>query len=152
MVFKKISISETDAYGKGIYAAEPISKGEKILMFDGPIISFEEAIAKGRENHVLPVGLNQYVDIEEPESLVNHSCNPSAGLIRNNTLVAIKDITLGDHITFDYSTVTIDDWTMDCHCGSKNCRKKISNFRDLPQTVQDKYKKITPQWVLDNST
>jgi uncharacterized protein len=40
---------------------------------------------------------------------------------------AIRDIKKGEEITYDYATSeTLNNWKMECKCGSKNCRKIIS--------------------------
>jgi len=45
-----------------------------------------------------------------------------------------------------------DDWELDCICESKNCRKKISDFKHLPKAIQQKYIKlgIVPKYILEN--
>lgn len=148
MVYVEIAEKASPVGGKGIFVSEPVVKGQKILKFDGPIISWDYAVKRGRENHVVSVGVDRYVDIYEPESLVNHSCDPTTGFSDESTLIALRDLKVGDEITFDYSLVTIDGWTMDCKCGSPNCRNTISNYADLPRAVKEKYKNVTPPWVL----
>lgn len=147
MICVAITTKSSPIAGKGIFVDEPVKKGEKILKFDGPIISWDEAVAKGRENHVVPVGVDKYVDIYEPESLVNHSCDPSTGFSDSATLIALHDLDKGDEITFDYSLVTADGWTMDCMCGAKNCRGKVGDYKDLPEEVKARYKDVTPEWI-----
>lgn len=147
MIYVAITTKSSLIAGKGIFVDEQVKKGQKILKFDGPIISWDEAIAKGRENHVVPVGEDTYVDIYEPESLVNHSCDPSTGFSDPTTLIALRDLDKGDEITFDYSLVTADGWTMECHCGAKNCRGTVSDYKDLPEEVKTRYKDVTPKWI-----
>lgn len=65
--------------------------------------------------------------------------------------MAIHDITSEEEITFDYSTsIDQDSWTMNCRCGSKNCRGVIGEFRLLPNEIQTKYIRlgIVPEYVL----
>ncbi len=91
------------------------------------------------------------------DDFVNHSCNPNAGLKIENrkaTLVSIKNIKTGQEITWDYSTtMDEDDWEIDCTCGSKNCRKRITDFKYLPKEVRRKYVRIgvVPQYILEKS-
>lgn len=148
MFYKKIAIQNVGHIGRGIFAHERICKNEKVVTFEGQILTDTEAHALGHENYVVPVGVDSYIDVAEPESLINHSCDPSTGFSDDKTLIALRDLEVGDQITFDYSTVTVDDWSMKCQCGSKNCRKRISNFQDLPKDLQISYQTITPKWVL----
>jgi uncharacterized protein len=147
MLYVKVTTRSSSIEGQGVFLNEPVKKGQKILKFTGPIVSWDEAVAKGRENHVVPVGVDKYVDIDEPESFVNHSCDPSTGFSDNTTLMALRDLKKGDEVTFDYSLVTADGWTMECHCGSKNCRHKIGDYKDLPEEVKERYKDVTPEWI-----
>ena len=147
MIYAAITTQQSPIAGEGIFVDEPVKKGQRILTFEGSIISWDEALAKGRENHVVPVGMDTYMDIYEPESLVNHSCDPSAGFSDAATLIALRDLKKGDEITFDYSLVTADGWTMECHCGAENCRGTVSDYRDLPEELKARYKDATPEWI-----
>lgn len=148
MIYIAVTVRDSHVGGKGLFIDEPVKKGEKILTFDGPIITWDEAVKRRRENHVVPIDVDKYVDISERESLVNHSCDPSAGFSGSDTLIALRDLEQGDEITFDYSLVTADGWTMDCKCGSEKCRGKVSDYADLPEDVKKKYKDITPPWIV----
>ncbi len=151
MIFKNISIKDTDLKGRGIFTNERIHKGEKVLNFEGPFLTDAQARELRLQDHVVPVGVDQYINAGEPEFLINHSCEPNTGFSTDTTLIALQDIEPDEELTFDYSTVTTDDWTMNCNCGAKNCRGKIGNFKDLPFALQEKYKDITPRWVLESS-
>ncbi len=126
---------------KGLFTSQTIYQGEEILKCTGKEFSLEEAIAKGElESNVLQVAEKGYIDFEEPGVLVNHSCNPNAGITKSLMLIAIRDISTGEEITFDYSTTMDEDyWTMKCSCGEKTCRKRVKDFKYLPKELQKKY-------------
>lgn len=66
---------------------------------------------------------------------------------------ANKNFKAGEEITWDYSTTMDEDkWEMDCVCQSKNCRKRIKDFKYLPKEIQQKYIKlgIVPDYILEN--
>ncbi len=129
------------SFGRGVFAAENITKGEVILTFSGRIITLDEALAKGEKSgNPLQIDTTTYVDIEEPGVIVNHHCNPNAGIINTYTLVALIDICKGEEIFFDYSTTMSDNsWTMDCGCSATNCRKIVKDFHYLPSSIKQKY-------------
>jgi SET domain-containing protein len=139
-IFQKISIDEC-SFGKGVFASENINKGEAILRFMGKVITLDEALAKGeKEANPLQIDTTKYIDIGEPGVLVNHSCNPNAGIFKTNVLVALIDIYKGEEIFYDYSTTMSENlWTMECKCLSINCRKIIKDFHYLPANVKKKY-------------
>lgn len=124
-----------------IIAKRPISKGERIFSFAGPIIDFLETKRRG-EQECMPVqtGDNLYIDTEAPWKYINHSCEPNAGIRNNSDLIALEDIPLHAEIRFDYST-TMDEnsFTMECKCGKPSCRKVVTDFRLLPRDIQERY-------------
>lgn len=149
--FPKYQIKETGKYGKGVYAKEFIPRGTIIRVFSGDILTFDECIKRikdGAEDQAdsLQIGLELDMDLDEVSRTFNHSCMPNAGLRKISELVAIEDIQVGDQITYDYSAtvgpnVTSKVWSMNCECGTKECRKKISNVLTIPTKQLRKYKK-----------
>tara|TARA_B100000315_G_C14392500_1_gene502683 strand:- start:213 stop:722 length:510 start_codon:yes stop_codon:yes gene_type:complete len=137
--------------GKGLFSKKDIKRGEKILKFSGPIVNGKEALRRdlkkyGRElGNALQVGKNRYIYLQDPGRIVNHSCNPNAGIKDDVFLVAIKNITKGKQIIWDYATSMDEDypgnhaWTMKCKCRSKFCRKIVKDFKYLPKRLQQKY-------------
>jgi len=138
-------IKESGSLGRGLFATQLIKKGGQILEFTGPFISLEEAWQKAPDKLSCPlqIGPTQYIDIQEPGVLANHSCSPNAGVQNDRFLVAIQDIQPGQEIFYDYSTtmetMDEDNWTLECRCGGPNCRHTISDFRCLPPEVQESY-------------
>jgi hypothetical protein len=135
-------IKESGILGRGLFATNLIKKGDQILEFTGPIISFEEVLQKPTDKLGCPlqIGSIEYIDIQEPGVLANHSCSPNAGVKNDCYLVAIEDILPGQEIFYDYSTTMDgDNWILECKCGSPNCRHIIGDFRYLPIEVQKKY-------------
>src|SRR3989344_2846190 len=126
---------------KGLFASETIFSQEEILQCTGKEISLQEAIVKDEfESNPLQIDEDFYIDLEEPGVLVNHSCNPNAGITKSLMLIAIRDISTGEEITFDYSTTMDEDyWTMKCSCGEKTCRKRVKDFKYVPKELQEKY-------------
>lgn len=121
-------------YGKGVFAARKFLPSEEILKFQGPEIDLSTVLRKGdHAGNPLQIGFDRYLDLEPPGNLVNHSCEPNAGISHNSTLIAIREIGKGEEIFYDYSTTMGDGgWTMVCECGSESCRKIITDFRLLP--------------------
>lgn len=141
--YSKIYVDKCN-FGRGGFAAKNIGKGEIILTFIGKVITLDEALAKEeKEANPLQISPKKYIDLEEPGVFINHSCNPNAGIINTNILVALIDICQGEEIFFDYSTTMSENsWTMECGCLSSNCRKIIKDFHYLPSNVKEKYLKL----------
>lgn len=148
----KLGVRETQKYGKGVFAKKDIKKGETLAIFGGYVFS-------ASEEEKLPGNLGDY-SLQISESLVigpayeneisdsesfNHSCNPNAGFRGQISLVAIKNIKKSEQIVFDYAMVLSKSkeakfYKMKCFCGSKNCRKYVTdNDWKIPE-LQKKYK------------
>jgi len=146
---ESVYVKESPGKGRGVYAAGDIRKNEVILEFNGPYVKIESLAGIPREvqDHLFNIGLGEYLIVREPGVYTNHSCDPNAGIVRDVLLVAMRDIERDEEITFDYSMITADGWTMECRCGSPSCRKIIGNYKDLPDELKTKYDKYTPDWI-----
>jgi hypothetical protein len=126
--------------GRGLFAAERIAAGAEILRFEGPELTLREVRAKGdAAANTLQIGVNRYLDLAEPGRLVNHSCDPNAGIRDAVRLIALQNIEPGEEIRFDYSTTISDGWTMPCLCASRRCRGLVTAFQLLPAELQQRY-------------
>jgi SET domain-containing protein len=119
------------------------------------------------EDHYVQIGANLYMGHSRKEDdYINHSCDPNCKLVKHNPgtfrLVALRAITEGDEITWDYSTYIneatrarcLKGLTINCNCGALNCRKRVGDFRSLPQETLIAYKKagMFPDFILKNIT
>jgi hypothetical protein len=136
----KLDVRET-AYGRGVFAGERIPAGALIMGFSGPFLRYAQTSAA---TSALQIGPDLYLGGSGGvDDLFNHSCDPNAGVRIEGTsaeLRAVRDISPGEEIAFDYST-TLDegDFTMECRCGSPSCRGTVGDGRDLPQAVWRRY-------------
>lgn len=49
----------------------------------------------------IKIGINKHIE-DVWGQYINHSCNPSV-IVKNDTLISVKEIRNGDFITFDYN-------------------------------------------------
>lgn len=147
MFFVAVAVRESPGRGDGVFAEETIQLGQSIFRMDGPYVTWDEAVALGRENHVMPISPTRYANMSL-ENTLNHSCDPNIGYADALTGIALRDVRVGEELTWDYSMLTVDGWSMHCACGTAACRGTISNFVDLPSAIQERYRSVTPQWVL----
>lgn len=145
--------------GKSVYSRCSFGRGEFIIEFRGNRYSKEEYKKKlnPKNNHYLQIGDDLYLGpTRTADNYINHSCSPNSGIrIADGKalLYAIRPIKRGEEITFDYSTSMDEDyWEMDCRCGSRNCRKRIRDFKYLPDGLKRKYIRIgiVPEFILKN--
>src|SRR5258708_37756780 len=84
--------------GRGLFAGESIAAGTEILRLGGPILTLNEVRAKGplQAANALQIGVDLYIDLDAPGRFVNHSCAPNAAVIRDTTLLALRDISAAE--------------------------------------------------------
>ncbi|RHY64743.1 hypothetical protein DYB38_006010 [Aphanomyces astaci] len=123
-----------------------ILKGEIVLMFSGKIVhkdtllergamtprDFEMSLQVQRDLWQIPAW-KETGDKIETSDYINHSCDPSCGMLDSVTVVAIRDLHPGEEITIDYCMVNdgtnsdpSDNFT--CMCGSVNCRTTVTTL------------------------
>lgn len=125
--------------GQGLRARNLIRSGEVCGYLSGQLIRFEESTTEVGSNSV-QIGPDLYVMPSFPLLYANHSCEPNAGLCNDLSLIAIKDITLGEELLIDYSTTMYErHYTMQCICGASSCRSVIRDFDLLPVDLQLSY-------------
>ncbi len=81
----------------------------------------------------------------EETNFFNHSCSPNAGINGQIFLVAMRDISIGEEVNFDYAmclhkAVGVDEYNFKCGCGSTSCRKNITENDWKSPQLQEKYK------------
>ena len=143
----KIAIRETDSRGKGMFAMEPIKTGEAILVFGGEYVNAEEAKEAERRGKLVMQWDDDLFSVEDrgadPTYFINHSCDPNTWMEDAFTIVAKRDVEVGEELTIDYALWEADEnyvsrW--ECKCGSSMCRKRVTgNDWRLPE-LQERYK------------
>ena len=135
-------------HGEGVFTIEPIVSGERIIQFQGPLLDISlvsnENIITPEDDRYIQIGRNLLMGPSgNLDDYINHSCDPNCGVKKLDGewwLVAIKDISIGEEIVWDYSTTMFNDnWEMVCQCGAAICRKIIKEYVYLPQPIKDIY-------------
>ncbi len=145
----KARIKRTKKFGRGIFAAEAIRKGEEIASFDGAFYDDDfEPWTDDLRNHTIQCGPALWRDSAGFARLLNHSCDPNCGIKGKFKVVAMRNIAKGEHITWDYEmTERSEWWKMRCACGSPLCRKRIGDYRKMPRAIRKKYKGYISTWL-----
>lgn len=129
---------------KGVYAKQPIRSGERLVVWGGEIVPWEAL-------DDLPPEIRRYtVQVEEelylvssregPADWINHACNPNAGLQGQITLVAMRNISAGKEICYDYAMSDGSPYDeFECGCGAANCRHWITGNDWLNPDLQQRY-------------
>ena len=139
--------------GLGIVALKPFREHAVICEIKGRTVSaatvwrYWDSEARLAEN-CFRYSAERYLNPEgEIGQYANHSCDPNAGIIKQDRrlwLKAITDIAPGDEVTHDYSTLLgVDDvWKMRCNCGAARCRRWVRHIGTLPAAVARRYRAL----------
>ena len=110
--------------GKGLFAEKLLKKDSIIFHFDGKIDDDIHTNSKS-----LQIDDNKFLESTVKfDDFLNHSCNPNCYIEwQNLNLVALRDIQIGEEISFNYNTSEYDlinmvqNCSFKCRCNSKNC-------------------------------
>ncbi|HLA43084.1 MAG TPA: SET domain-containing protein-lysine N-methyltransferase, partial [Aggregatilineales bacterium] len=102
--------------------------------------------------HTLQLGWDLHLEPDSPIRLMNHSCEPAAGVKTNARnlpdFYAFRDIKKGEEITFDYAMTEYAhypredaslEFSLECRCGAPSCRGKLGYYSELSDEIKTKY-------------
>ena len=134
------------AAGRGSIAVESIDAGEVIAAFGGRCVTRDEFDLLPTGQQVRSIQIEERLFLAgpvepEPADFINHSCEPNCGMSGNNVLVALRDIEVGDALSYDYATSDGCDYDeFECACGSVNCRGKVTGYDWMLPELQIRYR------------
>lgn len=134
----KVTLGKSAIHGRGLFAAERIEPGRRIIEYKGERISVKDEERTSKHDHRLTYlfTLNDkyYVDgsLNGNEArFANHSCRGNAyvDIIQSKIwLIAGRNIREGEEITYDYALNA--GVLIPCKCGSKKCRGYMNDPED----------------------
>ena len=148
MVKIRVRVGPSRIAGQGLFAAQEIKQGTKILRYIGEKIPCEDSERRLAAGNVYIFGLNERyaIDGSTPKNtarFINHSCDPNCQTEQfGNTIwiVAIRDIASGEELTYNYGYEIDDAPAEPCHCGAQHCCGYI-----LGPQYWDRLKQTAPQ-------
>jgi SET domain-containing protein len=153
----KATVRESPIQGRGLFAIEPISKGEVVCVKGGHI--FNKQMLRQVQDRLGPAEIQVAEDLfigplnedEREGSMIfsNHSCNPNLGVNGQIVFVAMRNIQAGEELTHDWAMTDDDDYEMSCNCGSKNCRKIVTGKDWQRKDLQQKYRGFVSSYLVE---
>lgn len=144
LVPEHLDIKKSGNKGMGIFAKKPINAGEIILSLAQNI-----SLLSNVESSISSIQIDDdvYIEPKLPQiwQFCNHDCEPNAMLNTEKfQMIAIKNITQGEEITYHYCTTEFDllskNEHFQCFCGSKYCIGTVSGFKHITQELKIKLK------------
>lgn len=138
---RRLQVRKSGVHGKGVFALQPIAKGEQIIEYVGEVISWPEAVRRhphdpSQPDHTFYFHLDDERVIDgrvggNSSRWINHSCDPNVEADDASGrvfLLALHDIHPGEELFFDYGLVIDERHTpalkkrFACRCGAAQCR------------------------------
>jgi len=138
-----LSLQESQIEGTGYTTTSPVKKDEILIVQSGQCIHISEIDSQSKApewytGFQIETSVYYYPHTIEEKPLlegifrINHACEPNAGFSGQITLVAMRDIAVGEEITYDYAMTDIETaleapWTPEqCLCKKESCRSLIT--------------------------
>ena len=152
----KTVVKPSPIQGRGLFAQQPIPKGEIVCVKGGHIFNRDKLreLSQALGPAEIQIGEDLFigpVTAEEREGSMifsNHSCDPNIGVKGQIVFVALRDIAAGEELTHDWATTDDDTYEMTCRCGAQNCRKIITGRDWARRDLQEKYRGYM-SWYLE---
>jgi hypothetical protein len=147
-----LKVVSSKIHGYGVVATRSFQPGEIVCYGDGVLYDddaeFDDTYALVLPGEDSGHGDTLFWDLVCQTRWFNHSCDPNTDVMskwdhETGTMcawwVAIRDIPVGEEITYDYAFVA--DVAEPCHCGAASCRGVIvdddpSNLAQLSESLR----------------
>ena len=122
-------IRASGIHGRGAFARQPIASGTRVIEYVGERISKAESLRRRQGGNHFVFIVTDTVDIDgavesNPARFINHSCSPNCEARMEDEriwIIAIRDISAGEEIAFNYGYDLQDYEEHPCMCGSREC-------------------------------
>ncbi len=138
--FKLVKVKRGMA-GLGLFAQEPIKKGEMIIEYVGNILTQEEADEKSSNQYLFEISKNKTIDGYPRWNLaryINHACreavNAESDVKKGRVFIlATKGIKEGDEILYDYGEEFALEHILPygCNCKAKKHEYKMKSASEM---------------------
>jgi SET domain-containing protein len=125
----RVRVGPSRIAGQGLFAAQDIKKGTRILPYIGEKIPKDESTRRLAYGNSYIFELNERYDIDgktlaNTARYINHSCAPNCDIIhttRTIWIVALRDINAGEELSYNYGYDIKNYLAHPCHCGASTC-------------------------------
>lgn len=115
--------------GQGLFAAQDIKKGTRIIPYIGEKISAHESLRRREAGNAYIFHLNYRYAIDgntldNTARYINHACEPNCTVEKTNDtlwIVAIRDILAAEELSFNYGYEIKNSKDNPCTCGAVQC-------------------------------
>ena len=137
--------SNSDINNIGTFVIEQLSQDSLVFIKGGHILTRDQMYSLNKIDSYWPIDDNYVLAAKNKEEFslvklyINHSCSPNCGIRGDIVGVAMRNISVGEEITFDYAFLDNEDNRFKCTCGSPNCRHIVTGFDWQIKELQKTY-------------
>jgi uncharacterized protein len=144
----KTRVRPSPIHGHGLFAVRPIRRGEVVAVKGGHILdrrALERSPARAAVSYI-QIDDQRYIGAATPREVganklfINHSCEPNVGLRGEITFVALRDVTAGEELTYDWAMEEHRRDRMRCTCRAASCRKILTGRDWMIPALQRRYR------------
>jgi uncharacterized protein len=154
----KTEVRESAIHGRGLFATAKIDRDEIVAVKGGHIVdrkTLREQITPCLGPVEIQIDDDLFIapvtDEERELSMLysNHSCDANIGARGEITFVAMREIRAGEELTHDWAMTDDDDYSVECKCGSSNCRKVLTGKDWQRPDLQKRYMGYFSRYLAD---
>jgi len=138
---RRIQVRRSGVHGKGVFALQPIARGEPIIEYKGEVIDWPEALRRHPHDPKDPdhtfyfhIDDGNVIDAKHGGNAarwINHACTPNceADEVDGRVFIkALRAIKPGEELFYDYGLIIDERYTpalkkkFACRCGTRKCR------------------------------
>jgi uncharacterized protein len=153
----KVLKKRSAVHGRGLFARRAIRKGEVVVVKGGHV--YDWATHRTMETRFGPVDVQiddglfigpvRAAEVEASMMHLNHSCDPNLEIRGQIAFVARRAIRPGEELAFDYAMTDDEECEMECACGARGCRKRITGKDWKRRDLQRRYGKGFSWYLLE---
>lgn len=121
--YPKLEVRTSKIHRKGVFAALPIPKGERLIEYTGRRLTSAQT-DRSRSDYIFMLTKKIYIDGKNTARYINHSCEPNceAEIDRGHIWIkSFRDIKKGEELVYNYSYDLEESKDFPCACGTKRC-------------------------------
>jgi SET domain-containing protein len=125
----QVRVGPSRIAGQGLFAAQDITKGTRIIQYIGEKIASRERarrLAAGNA-YIFHLTYRYAIDgqtLDNTARYINHSCDPNCAVEQTPDtiwIVAWREITAGEELSYNYGYDASNYQENPCNCGSPSC-------------------------------
>ena len=125
----QVRVGPSRIAGQGLFAAQDIPQGTRIIQYVGEKISSRERARRLATGNVYIFHLTYRYAIdgqtlENTARYINHSCDPNCEVDQTHGtlwIIALRDIHEGEELSYNYGYDAQNYQENPCTCGAQNC-------------------------------